>query len=443
MQILKKLKENHLFTNLNYLLISYAFFIPISNKASSFILISVAILLFFSNELKSRFLIIIQDKVVQAFLLFYMLHFLWMIGSEHLDAAIFKAYHYKSIFAIIIIAMTIQKEFIMKILSSFAAGMLMSEVFSYTMALNIKIPFVHLKEGMGNVPFMQSYTQYATVLSITLGLILYNLITDKNTTIYKKMFMAIFFTSASLNIFIVASRIGYILYTLSIFSVLLFVYKKEVKKIIVPSILLMTLGYTLAYNFSDVFRSRTSALYHDLITIPDGDFSTSNGTRAGYYFYGIDIIKNNFIFGVGAGDHIAEIKKIIISEEHDQANKNNLLVNIWNYNCASLHSEYLDNTLQFGIIGLIVFLNIFYQLLFYNQVDNNRRVIQIILIVSMLFVSIGSIIFLAEGIVRVFVFLSAVSLYTYDERKQMESSSNQFTFNRLKHLRDFFHTKTL
>lgn len=409
---------------LNYLLILYAFFIPISNKAPSFILILIALLLLFTNDFKSRFTAIIKDKVVQAFMLFYLIHFIWMIGSEHMDAAIFKAYHYKSIISVIIIAMTIKKEFITKILTSFTAGMLVSELFSYAMALNLKIPLVHLREGMGNVPFMQSYTQYATVLSITLGLILYNLLTDKEANIYKRIFLTLFFTSASFNIFIVASRIGYVLYAISIFTVLFFIYRKQFKKILLPGILLIALGYTLAYNFSGLFKERTTQLYHDVISIPDGDFSTSNGARAGYYFYGTEIIKNNIIFGVGAGDHIGEVKKLILRDEHNQSNKDNLLVNIWNYNCASLHSEYLDNTIQFGIIGLIVFLNIFYQLLSYTQIDNNRRVIQLLLIVSMLFVSVGSVVFLAEGIVRVFVFLSAISLYTYEERQKIEIANN-------------------
>jgi len=408
----------NLINTLNYLLIVYAFFIPISNKVSSCIVILIALGLLFNHESKERFLYVMKDKVVQAFILFYLMHFVWMIGSEHMEAALFKVYHYKSILALIIIATTIQKEFITKILTSFMMGMLVSELFSYAMALNIKIPLVHLKEGMGNVPFMQHYTQYATVLSITLGLILYNLLTDKESHIYKKVFLMLFFTSASFNIFIVASRIGYVLYTISIFTVIFFIYRKQFQKILLSGILLVTLGYTLAYNFSDLFRDRTAALYHDIVAIPDGDFSTPNGTRAGYYFYGIDIIKNNFIFGVGSGDHIAEIKKSIFAQEKNQANKDNLLVNIWNYNCASLHSEYLDNTIQFGIIGLIVFLNIFYQLIFYKQVNSNRRVIQIILIVSMLFVSIGSVIFLAEGIVRVFIFLSAISLYTYEEKRK-------------------------
>lgn len=409
---------------LNYLLILYAFFIPISNKAPSFILILIALLLLFTNDFKSRFTAIIKDKVVQAFMLFYLMHFIWMIGSEHMDAAIFKAYHYKSIISIVIIAMTIKKEFITKILTSFTAGMLVSELFSYAMALNLKIPLVHLREGVGNVPFMQSYTQYATVLSITLGLILYNLLTDKETNFYKRIFLILFFTSASFNIFIVASRIGYVLYAISIFTVLFFIYRKQFKKILLPGILLIALGYTLAYNFSALFKERTAQLYHDVISIPDGDFSTSNGARAGYYFYGTEIIKNNIVFGVGAGDHIGEVKNLILKNEQNQSNKDNLLVNIWNYNCASLHSEYLDNTIQFGVIGLLVFLNIFYQLLSYTQIDNNRRVIQLLLIVSMLFVSIGSVVFLAEGIVRVFIFLSAISLYTYEERQKMKIANN-------------------
>lgn len=409
---------------LNYLLILYAFFIPISNKAPSFILILIALLLLFTNEFKSRFTAIMKDKVVQAFMLFYLMHFIWMIGSEHMDAAIFKAYHYKSILSIIIIAMTIKKEFITKILTSFTAGMLVSELFSYAMALNLKIPLIHLREGMGNVPFMQSYTQYATVLSITLGLILYNLLTDKEANSFKRIFLKLFFISASFNIFIVASRIGYILYAISIFTVLFFIYRKQFKKILLPGLLLIALGYTLAYNFSDLFKERTAQLYHDVISIPAGDFSTSNGARAGYYFYGTEIIKNNIIFGVGAGDHIGEVKTLILRDEQNQSNKDNLLVNIWNYNCASLHSEYLDNTIQFGIIGLIVFLNIFYQLFSYTQIDNNRRIIQLLLIVSMLFVSVGSVVFLAEGIVRVFIFLSAISLYTYEERQKMKIANN-------------------
>lgn len=409
---------------LNYLLIIYAFFIPISNKVPSFILIFITLLLLFSNEFQSRFTTIIKDKVVQAFMLFYLIHFIWMIGSEHMDAAMFKAYHYKSILSIIIITMTIKKEFITKILTSFTVGMLVSELFSYSMALNIKIPLVHLREGVGNVPFMQSYTQYATVLSITLGLILYNLLTDKEANIYKRIFLMLFFTSASINIFIVASRIGYVLYAISIFTVLFFIYKKRFQKILALGVVLIAIGYTFAYHFSDLFKERTMALYHDVIAIPDGNFSTANGARAGYYFYGTEIIKNNLIFGVGTGDHIAEVKKLILKDEQNQSNKDNLLINIWNYNCASLHSEYLDNTIQFGIIGLIIFLNIFYQLLSYKQADSNRRVIQIILIISMLFVSIGSVIFLAEGIVRVFIFLSAISLYTYEERQKLEIDKN-------------------
>lgn len=412
---------------LNYLLMVYAFFVPISGKTSSYILLLISVLLLFSNEFKSRLVSIIQDKVIQAFILFYLMYLIWMIGSDNIGMALFRLNDYKFIFGIIIIAMTVQKEFISKTLASFMLGMYVSELFSYAMALHIKIPFIKLTEGMGSVPFMQSYTEYATALSITLGIILYTLLSNKSSSIYERIFYMIFFITASLNIFIVASRIGYVLYAISVFSVLFFLYKKQFTKILISGALLIIFGYTLAYNVSEVFKIRCGQLYSDIQSINNNDFSTSVGARAGYYFYSVPIIKNNFIFGVGAGDHISEIKNVILSREQHQASIENLFFNIRNGYNASLHSEYLDDITQFGFLGLLIYLNIFYQLLAYKHNDGKRKTLQVLVAISILVLSIGANIFNSDFIARIFIFLSALSLATFEER-QMFSKNKSISY---------------
>lgn len=410
-------KKQNLIVLANYFLITYAFFAPISNKTSGSILIIISVLLLFTSQIKERFLFVIKDKVIQSFILFYLLYLIWMIGSENTDMALFRLHDYKFIFGIIIIAMAVQKEFIGKILTGFMLGMFISELLSYAMSFQLRIPIVKLTEGMGSVPFMESYTDYATALSIALGVIFYNLLSKYTLTIYQKSFYLFFFFTASLNIFIVASRIGYLLYAVAILSVLIFMYKKQFVKILIAGTLLITFGYTLAYSVSDLFKQRTTALYHDAILLSNNDFSTSAGTRAGYYYYSIEIIKNNFLFGVGAGDHIPEIKQIILDQDPSQANIDNLFFNIRNGVNASLHSEFLDDITQFGIIGLLVFLNIFYQLLKYKQPDRDRKNLQIVLVTTIFILSTATNIFNSDFIARIFLFLSALSLMTFEERK--------------------------
>lgn len=394
----------------NYLLVAYAFFLPISHEIASTIMIFFAFFLLLSGNLKERFLTIIGDKIIIAFILFYLLHLIWMIGSEHLDIALLKLKEFKYILYIIPIAMVLKKEFIPKILAGFMFAMFLSEIISYAMHFGISIPFIPVKANAANVPFMEWYTQYSAVLSITLGILLYHLLTHKNLNLFVKILYISFFISASLNIFIVASRIGYILYALSILTVLLIIYKKRLLKIIFTGLLIILSGYIVAYLSSDLFKARVMEATNDIQMISEGKLATSLGARAGFYIYSYDVIKQHFIFGVGTGDHIAAVGQQIFLKESDPNNIEGILCNIRSGHNASLHSEYLDSLVQFGIIGLLVFLNIFYQIYRYPQSNDLLKMIQFLTISVMLFVSVGSIIFIHADIGKVFILLIALTL---------------------------------
>lgn len=407
------------------LLIAYAFFLPISNKTSSIILLGIMAAGLFNGDFFPRLISTLRQKLILSFLLFYSLYLIWMIGSSNLEMPLFRLQDYKYIFGIIVLGMFLDQKILFPMITAFLSGMFVSELCSYAMAVDITVPFLHFTQGMGNVPFMETYSDYSTILSIALAIILYQLITHTGSlTVFQKGIYAFFFISSSFNIAILAGRSGYIIYALSILTVLIFIYRKKLFKALLIATLLIVGGYTLAYNVSPLFQTRVNTFINDIQLLQKNDFSTGVGARAGFYYYSVDLIKANPFFGVGAGDHINEFKKVVLENESNPANIHELFFNVRNGVNASLHSEILDDLTQFGLIGFIVFLSIFYHLMHPGHNDQFRTFLATLTIVVVFASSFGGNLFNSDFIGRFFLFFSALSLITYEERKKQEASQS-------------------
>ncbi|WP_373073759.1 O-antigen ligase family protein [Sulfurimonas sp.] len=405
----------------NYLLIVYAFFLPIYAKPVKTIFGIVLVLFLLSGNIKEKLLFAFKDKVVQAFLLFLIVHIVWILGSENTEVAIFKLKELKYILYMIVFIIVIRKDFIYKILTGFLLGIFFSEIVSYLMLFDIRIPYL-IYTGYGvNVPFMATFTQYSTVLSISLGILLYGIVTKKQKLWLKAIYI-LFFISASSNIFIIQSKLGYGLYAISILTVTAMIMIKYKKYYMLPvSLVLILGGYIIAYNTSSVFNKRLNGFFNQTeAAIEKKNYHTPTGVRVGFNVYGYEIIKENIVFGVGTGDHIDEFMNYVKEHDKDRKNIRSLHKNTRNGVYASLHSEFLDNALQFGIIGLLVFLNIFYQLLRYPYEDHYMKVVQIIFIVILLSVSSVSLVFLYAKLKNIFIFLSALTLMHYHNEKRLK-----------------------
>lgn len=410
---------------IHLLLIAYGFLLPISNGASSKILVGITIIGLFSGEFLQRLVSTLRQKLILSFLLLYALNAIWMIGSSNLEMPLFRLNDYKYIFGIIVLGMFFHQKILFPVITAFLSGMFVSELCSYAMAIDITIPFLHFTEGMGNVPFMETYSDYSTILSIALAIILYQLITNTGSlTVFQKSVYTFFFLSASFNIAILSGRSGYIMYALSILTVLIFIYRKKLFKILLIATVLIGGGYTLAYNMSPLFQSRVNILVEDIEHLKIKNFATGVGARAGFYYYSVDVIKANPLFGVGAGDHINEFKNVVLKNESNPANIHELFFNVRNGVNASLHSEILDDLTQFGLIGFIVFLNIFYHLMRPQHTDPFRTFLATLTIVVFFTSSFGGNLFNSDFIGRFFLFFSALSLITYEERQILEESQS-------------------
>jgi len=111
--------------------------------------------------------------------------------------------------------------------------------------------------------------------------------------------------------------------------------------------------FIFAYNNSQIFKERMIETVHSFNKLNEDEnrFNSSAGLRLGFWINSIEVIKDEIIFGVGTGDETESVRKVI--NEKDKYIKG----------ISHPHNEYLKNLLQFGLIGFLFFLNIFYQIL--------------------------------------------------------------------------------
>lgn len=407
------LKNNAvLFTN--YLMMAYAFLLPLSKNLSNATFSAIIILFLIDGNIKNKLSFIIKDRVVMAILALVLLHVLWLFGTDYLSYAKFRLSEMKHFLAIIIIVTMVKKEFIFKIISTFIISMLFSELCSYSIFFGLIEPFNNATKT-NPVPFLLNHTIYSTFLAIALGILLYTLFKRDFKTTKLTTYISLFFTiTISFNILIIASRLGYILLFATILAMSMIFFRKYLVRTIFSTIAIVTIFYVISYTNFDTFKHRTLQAKNNIEKIiTKQDFTTSEGIRAGFWYYSYEMLKDNPLFGAGTGDHINYIKEKLLELNYDNPQP---MLNILNAGAGTgLHADYLDVFVQFGLIGLVVFLNIFYQILKYNPQNHHLKALQIILVVVMLTQAIPQGMLYLTPINKIFILLLGITLTPYQK----------------------------
>jgi len=409
-------------TAINYLFIAYAFFIPITEKPTNLILLIIFMLYLLEGSIKEKLLYALKNNFIRAIILFFLIHIIWLYSSDNKTFAMESIRNISVILYIIIYMGSIKKEFIFKILSGFLFAMMFSEIASYLIYFQIIDPFNNATVS-DPVPFALSHTQYSLYLSLSMGILLY-IASDNSYTKYIRMLYSLFFITATANIFIISSRVGFILYMVNILLVLFVIYKQYIFKYILISLVLLITGYSLAYNFSHTFKTRSEQTFINLNKVLDEkNYSTATGIRIGYWVYSLDVIKSNFIFGVGDGDQITSVKNNILRLDHNKSNIEGLLCSMQN----GLHSDLLDILVKFGFIGLLVYLNVFYQL--YNQTPQDKifNVVKILLISTFILGGLQGGVILLRDFAKLFTLLGVLIIISQNTPLPSKNNFNSLS----------------
>ena len=364
---------------MNNLLMLYAFLLPISQTIKSTVFSIIVILFLIRGNVLKFIKESLANPIVRSFVYLFIVYIIGLLWTEDMASGISAVKSIKYGLYLILFYSIVDGRYIDKVIGAFILGMLVSELTSYGMIFGI-MPW---KLELGNILFYTAYEigdpspflhhiHYGVALALTVMLLGQKIYFSKNN-LMMKIFMSIFILTATTNIFVTGGRTGYITFVM-LMLVLSIVY---LKKWAVAALIAVVLVFTIAYNFSSVFHSKVLQTEASVSKLLSGDknFNTSLGIRVGIYYYSFDVIKENLLFGVGTGDSMNEILKNAPKE--------------WVANTDSAsheHNQYLSVLVKLGVVGLLVFLNIYYQIFRYKQ---NEKDLRFIMIFSTLAIAFG------------------------------------------------------
>ena len=402
----KKL-EPKINTIANHLIVIYAFALPVLiqvRRASLFLLI---ILFVFRGHYYRYFSVALKDPLIRALAIYFLIHLVWLIGYD--GSPYTKQIVHDSAFMLypLLFFSFIDQRFIKRILFAFILGMIFSELISYSLSLQLFDPAnIEGISGNYNEPApVYKRTHYGFMLAIFV-IVLFVLLRNLKLSGNIHVLLSIIMISSTVNIFLAGGRTGpFLLFTLIVSYILLHIKKKQTLYIVVATLLLIA-SFTTAYHFSTTFNKRVNQTINSIVLIDTQDeYATSLGYRVAIIKNSSEILKDNWLFGLGTGDHVPEIQKIV--------SRNNPNVQVELIPIQNMHNEYLGALTQFGIIGLIAFINILYQLFIYKSGFFLTRELLPLLAIAMFFFTFIDIFTIGLGALLTTVFYISIGLNNY------------------------------
>ena len=380
------------------LLVTLGFLLPLTVFGANLIVVIICLLWLFSGDYKSKFLEIIESKLMLASILFFLLHLVGLFWTSDLLWG-FHIVHKMWYFLLLlpILFTIVRKNDIKYYVIAFLAAMIFSQIISYSVWFEFLPPFQSATVD-NPTPFM-SHISYNPILAFSIYLVLHQLFFNTNLT-KPIFFIGSFFAMVMIfNMFITGGRAGQVMFfaMLVILSFQYFGYKKL--HILLLSFLLVPGVFFSAYQLSDKFNNRVDEGVSDLMLMSVSR-NTSIGQRFSFAINSWDMIQGNLLFGVGTGDFPMEYKRI---------NELNLRNMPFSPNTGNPHNMYILVLAQLGFIGLASLITIFYYQikLSFNSQNKFIRDVGITLPLLMLLIMLSDSYLLGHFTTLMYVFFSS------------------------------------
>ncbi|MCT7546258.1 O-antigen ligase family protein [Aliarcobacter cryaerophilus] len=349
----------------NILAVIYLFSLTVSYKVSG-TLIYIILFVFLLNPKAGTYLkTSLQNKFVQAGLLYLGVILIWFIGTHDLSFAITQLKINKFYILPILFLAFIRVEYFKYYALSFILGAIVNFIWTYLMFFNI------IDNHYSNLIINQS--EHAFLIFLTILSLFYRLVKYEDKLVYKILIIFIILLLSS-NVFLL-KKTQIVSYMIVLFVAFIYLYRKDIVKILILSLTFLSI-FLISINF--LFPTVKYQLLHELDgvqkAIQKQDFTNSMSARLGVAYYSLKVIEDSPIFGYGTGDHAYEVKKAINNSElknKDSKSYDILIGTLITGKHVTLHNTFLQVLVQYGIIGLLIFLNIFYQILKFTRGETN------------------------------------------------------------------------
>ena len=364
--ILEKLRNDEINIKIvNILAVIYLFSLTVSYKISG-TLIYIILFIFLLNPKVGTYLKnSLKNSFVQAGLLYLAVILIWFIGTHDLSFAITQLKINKFYLLPILFFAFIRAEYFKYYVLAFILGAIVNFIWTYLMFFNI------IDNHYSNLIIYQS--EHAFLIFLTIISLFYRLVKYEDKLVYKILIIFIILLLSS-NVFLL-KKTQIVSYVIVLFVAFIYLYRKDIVKILIFSLTFLSI-FLIGINF--LFPTVKYQLLHEVDgvqkAIQKQDFTNSMSARLGVAYYSLQVIEDSLIFGYGTGDHAYEVKKAINNSELkniDSKSYDILIGTLITGKHVTLHNTFLQVLVQYGIIGLLIFLNIFYQILKFTRGETN------------------------------------------------------------------------
>lgn len=328
----------------HYLLIAFAFALPISVGLTNLLIGLIVLLWLFEGNFKTKYDTIIHHPLAVWILLFLAAHLIGLLWSEDLKWGSNILKKEAKLLLVPIFLTIIQPKYFKNYLLAFIVAISFSELVSYGIWLEW-IPPTSSCDPYSPTPFM-SHISYSPFLAFTIYLLLHELLFDAKLSERQK-WIAIFFTiSMTFNLFISGGRAGQVGFFTLITLIIFQFFHRNLFKAAALVTAILPIVFISMYSLSSSFHSRIDMAINEINTY-DQTAKTSVGQRITFVKNTLPIILEHPLLGVGTGDF-----RLAYTTVNEQ---NSPLISVPD----QPHNMYLLVLSQLGIFGLIPFLMIF------------------------------------------------------------------------------------
>ena len=353
-----RLYQYYLNEIINILITIAGFVIFIHHKASRAVLVTALILWLLSGNYKEKAALIFKHKLVLTFVVFVGLFFLGMLWTDNFYAGR-KIIERPLLFLIAPIMLTAYKP---KYLKLFFWSMMGAIIFTGILTLLIKLGIAHYPYSVGKAPFVHR-VYLAGMLVFAYSYFIYKI----DFSNLKKLSNIVWLLLVLLMIYtliVSGSRMGLINLFVATFIIAVYKFRLGLKKIALLSVSI-ALFATALYFVSPKVNMQVHRTINVLKTMDlraqifehETERRTSLTCRFEFWYYAWTLGKKHPLLGVGTGDGIDELGKLIGKKEEKQLFKQCLGNGSGQFNP---HNMYLFMFMQFGILGVGVLLWMLY-----------------------------------------------------------------------------------
>jgi len=341
--------------NLLYLL--YAFMLPLSRAGVSLFTVLILLLFLLDPRQKAYMTELWKMPAAKWILIFVGYYFLSPLLTVRYGQSVEQwreqlryLLPYLDLLPAVVIAVTLKKQYLVRLLYAFLAGMFVSEIFSYLIFFEIWEKKRTLVSVSNPTPFMH-HIQYSTFLALTALLLLDKLVKEAHKGY--RLFSLSFLLMTVGTLFLINGRTGQVAFLAGLF-VLAFVQFRNKFKALVISMLLAVLVIGAAYTLSENFRERVQVAQSDIVSMLEkNDYQTSLGYRVGVTILSAPLIREHPLLGTGVVRTmhlIREEARVRFPNDH------------WLDRSNHLQNQYLQVLVETGMIGLGILLMLFYNI---------------------------------------------------------------------------------